>query len=72
MTKFSGVIAGLLVALAGSAIATFGLSDSCSSEILAKATPFLGMLPGVVWAWISRIGQGDVTVAGFRKDVSSS
>ncbi len=72
MKNFSGVIAGILVAVAGSAIATFGLSDSCSNEVLAKATPLIGMLPGITWAWISRVGKGDLTVAGFRKNVSHS
>ena len=70
--NYSNIIAGLLVAVAGSAVATFGLSESCSNEILAKATPLLGMLPGIAWAYIARLRMGGVNLAGFRKDASAA
>ena len=60
MSKMSSVIVGLLVAGAGSLIAVFGFSDSCSSEILAKLTPFIGTLPGLVIAWVARVRGKDV------------
>lgn len=62
----SKVIAGLLVAGAGSLIATFALSESCSNEILVKITPFLGTVPGLVISWFSRVKMGGVSKLGFR------
>ncbi len=60
----SKIIAGLLVACAGSLIAIFGFSDSCSSEIMAKIVPFLGMLPGIAYAWFHRVKNTDVQPVG--------
>ncbi len=67
----SKIIIGLIVAGVGSLIATFGFSDTCSSEILAKVTPFIGTLPGIVYAWWARVTDKDtapVGKLGFRKD----
>lgn len=62
----SKIIAGLVVAVAGSAIASFGLSDSCSSEIMAKLTPVIGTLPGIAFAWWARVNKGDINVFGSK------
>lgn len=70
--KFSNVIAGLIIAGAGSLVVSFGLSESCSSEILAKISPFLGTVPGLAWAYIARLRMGGVNLAGFRKDAANS
>jgi hypothetical protein len=63
----SKIITGLLVAGVGSLIASFALSDSCTSEIMAKIVPFLGTVPGLALSWFARVKQGDVTVLGVRK-----
>lgn len=63
----SKIIIGLLVAGAGSLVVSFGFSDSCSNEILAKVSPFIGTLPGLTFAWWARVKKGDINVLGSRK-----
>ena len=64
----SKIITGLLLAGAGSLIATFALSESCSNEIIVKITPFLGTLPGLALSWFARVRQGGITPLGIKKD----
>lgn len=67
---FSKIIGGLIVAGVGSLVASFALSDSCSSEIMAKAVPFIGTLPGLAISWWARVTQKEskpVNVLGMRK-----
>ena len=65
--KYSLTTGGLLVAVAGLVLVQYGFSDTCSDEIIAKASPLLGALPGIVMSWIGRVRQGDVTKLGFKK-----
>ena len=59
---------GILLAVAGMTLVEFGFSDTCSTEILAKASPILGALPGLVLSWIgSMTAKGPITLGGFRK-----
>jgi len=63
----SQVITGILIAAAGSIVVGFGFSDGCSNEIIAKLTPFIGMLPGAVYAWVARFKKGDISPLGVRR-----
>jgi hypothetical protein len=63
----SKVIIGLIVAVVGAGVASFGLSDSCSTEIMAKLAPILGMIPGVAFSWWARVKIGGVSKLGLRK-----
>lgn len=63
----SKIIIGIIVAGFGSLIVSFGISDSCSSEIIAKVAPFLGTLPGLAFSWWARVKQGGITPLGMRK-----
>lgn len=65
--KYSKIIGGVLVMFAGALIAQFGFSEGCSSEIMEKLTPIIGMLPGGIFVYISRLMKGDVTPVGFIK-----
>jgi len=64
---FSKVIGGIIGAGIGSLVVSFGFSDSCSSEILDKALPFIGSLPGLAFSWWARVKQGGITKFGFKK-----
>jgi hypothetical protein len=66
----SKIISGILVSIVGAGIASFAFSDSCSSEIMEKAVPLIGMLPGSLFAWWARVTQKDsepVNVLGVKK-----
>lgn len=63
----SKIITGLVIAIVGSIIGSFALSDSCSSEIMSKLTPVISSLPGIALAWWARFKQGDITKLGFKK-----
>ena len=64
MKKYSLTNGGILIALLVPLIGYLGFTEACSSEI----TNFLLPIPGLVIAWIGRVRQGDVTLAGFKKD----
>lgn len=59
---------GILVAVAGALIAQFGFSDGCSTEIMAKLSPVIGMIPGAILSLIGRYRLGGVTPLGFKKE----
>lgn len=59
-------IGGIWLAVGGLLLVQFGFSDVCSNEILAKATPVLGALPGLVLTYIARIKAGGVNIFGGR------
>ena len=60
-------ILGVFIAGAGALLIGFGFSDSCSNEIMAKALPFLGTLPGLALTYFARLAKGDVKFSGLRK-----
>jgi hypothetical protein len=63
---YSSTIVGLIVTLVGGYVGT-QLSESCSTEVMAKLSPVIGMLPGVIVSWVGRWRKGDITPLGFRK-----
>lgn len=64
----SKIIAGILIAGAGSLVVSIGFSDTCSNEILAKVSPFIGTLPGLIFAWVSHVTGQNLTFLGKKKD----
>lgn len=44
----------------------FGIS--VSSEDLTQVVGALIVLGGIVWNWIHRYNEGDITLGGFRKN----
>lgn len=65
---FSLTHGGILVAVIGSAVAVFGLSQSCSSEVTTKLVEFAPVVVGGVMSWIGRMrATGPTTLGGFRK-----
>ncbi len=59
-------LGGLLIAVVGPMIVTFGISDSCSNELTTKGAEFAPILLGAVTAWIGRVRAGGVTWYGSR------
>jgi hypothetical protein len=66
-SKYSLSYSGILVAVVGALIAQFGFSESCSSELMAKLSPVIGMIPGAILSMIGRYRLGGVTPLGFKK-----
>ena len=63
---FSSTILGLLLMLGGTYVGTL-FSEECTTEIMAKLTPIIGALPGLVVAWIGRFKAGGITPLGMRR-----
>lgn len=61
--KQSMTIQGILLMAALPLLIQVGFTESCASEIGV----FLSMLPGIIWAWVGRVRQGDITIFGFKK-----
>lgn len=66
--KYSLTLGGVVVAVLGSIIVTFGFSESCSNEILAKITPLVPVVIGGVMSWVGRKRIGGVSNIGFKKE----
>lgn len=60
-----------LVGMVTSVMAIFGWDFVGNADIQFVAGTVANFV-GIVWAIVHRNRQGDVTVAGFRKDVSAS
>lgn len=52
--------------LGGTYVGTL-FSEECTTEIMAKLTPIIGALPGLVVAWIGRFKAGGITPLGMRR-----
>ncbi len=61
------VITGLIVAVAGPFLVSFGFSDSCSSEITSKG---LELAPAVIGGVMSLLGHKK-SVGALRRQVSN-
>ncbi len=61
------VIIGLIVAVGGPILVSFGFSDSCSSEITAKGAELVPAAIGGIMALVSHKNS----VGSLRKQVSS-
>lgn len=66
--KYSLVIGGVLVSVLGSLLVAFGLTESCSSEIVAKIMPLLPVIVGGGMSYVGRQRLGGVTPLGFKND----
>jgi len=62
--KFSLTQGGILVAVIGTLLVNVGFSEACSNEIIAN----IPLIIGGITAWIGRYRQGDITLAGFKKE----
>jgi hypothetical protein len=65
--NYSVTIAGIIGAIALPLLGQWGFSEACSHEILGVGLPTILALPGLITAYIGRVRQGDVNVAGFKK-----
>ncbi len=67
MKRYSIQIGGVFAAAAGILLVQFGLSDSCSNEIIAKIMPLIGGAPGLLAVYFARLSKGDVGALGGKR-----
>lgn len=67
MKNYSLTIGGVITAVVGSIVVTFGLTDSCSNEIVEKVAPLIPVIGGGIMSYIGRLKNGNVNVLGFKK-----
>lgn len=65
--KLSLTISGILVALIGSVVITFGFSESCTNEITAKVAPLVPVVIGGIMSWVGRFRMGGISKLGVKK-----
>ncbi len=65
--KMSTEILGVFISALGAIIVGWGFSDACSNEIVEKALPLIGSLPGLITTYVARFRKGDVNVLGAKK-----
>ncbi len=65
--KVSFEIMGVFISIGGILLASWGFSDTCSSEIANKIIPLLGSLPGLATTYFARLKRGGVSALGVKK-----
>ena len=67
MNKYSMTIGGIVVMLLGTVfVDSFGISESCSTELTSKVAEYAPLVIGGGIAWIGRLRHGGVNLLGFK------